>query len=90
MRRNIVNYYTKDWVDYINRKWNKYVNTIGFFSIYDASDIEKYDGRFDDKLIDEFKKYYDAKKKYVEMSSNLEKKFGDYEKIKIKSHEEEF
>lgn len=85
-----MNFYTKEWVEYIYKEWINYVKFNAFFSDYNAKNLEIYDGYFDDKLREEFDKYYNAKKKYISMYSELEEKFGDYERIKIKSYEEEF
>lgn len=86
-----MDFFTREWQKYIYQEWGDYTNWGGFFKQcdYNKNKVEIYNGDYEVKLLEEFKKYYLAKKKYVEMTNELFLKFGDYENIEIKSVQEE-
>jgi len=86
-----MDFFTREWQEYIYQEWGDYTNWGDFFKRcdYDKNKVEIYNGDYEVKLSEEFEKYYLAKKKYVEMTNELFLKFGDYENVEIKSFQEE-
>ena len=82
-------YFTHKWNEYINKEWSFYVNCNAFFSFKNSKVLICYDGNYNDKLMEEFEKFYAAKKKYVDMYSYFKQEFGDYQEVELKSYEDE-
>lgn len=82
-------FFTYKWKEYIEINWGVYVNSFAFFSFKNSVEIKKCDDDYDEILIKEFNKYYNAKKKYVSMYSEFEEKLGTYQEVELKTYEEE-
>lgn len=79
--------FTKKWDEYINFEWKEYLLPKKISVIYPS---EIYIGKFNEELLqEEFEKYYGSKVRYISMYDTFEKRFEDYEKIKLLSKEEE-
>lgn len=81
-----MDFYTKEWKQYIYRSWKdalptKY-NITNLDSIYDGYSYQYIKDYY-------FREYYNNKKEYVALESKLEKIFGKCEKIMLLSEEEE-
>ena len=81
-----MDFYTSTWNEYINNNWKDALTKN--FSVCNS---KIYDGNYNDLLKqDTFNKYYNLKRKYVSMESNLEERFGKYEKVELFDREKEF
>lgn len=86
-----MDFFNKEWLEYIYNEWGDYTNWIGFFKRCDNGEkgIEIFEGNYEDKLLSEFEKYYAAKKRYIDMEQELIVRFGNYEKVEIGSYNDE-
>ena len=81
-----MDFYTKEWKQYIYRSWKDALPTQ--YNITNSKLI--YDGNFREIIKEwDFEKYYNNKKEYLALEPKLKKIFGKYEKITLLPKEEE-
>lgn len=82
-------FFSKDWHEYINQEWFIFTNNSAYFDLRNFNDIKEYNGNYNNKLVEEFEKYYNAKKLYISMYKEFENKFKYYERVLLLNYNDE-